>query len=428
MAPKGKGAKGGYAGGGGGGHTSSISLADVVAGGNAFAGLANASTPSAMPSMPGAQTNDVMQTMLLMQAMGSATGGKTNVSMSPLEMMQFRSAMQQQQQRQQFAEQQQQQVAITTAVSTAVAAAMEQYGVAPRLKPDRKPDETDAEAVGEDDDTKSNSSTKSGRQRRNKAQKLAHAEEEAAEQKRRAEAAEAQLAYIGRHAKEGYTSDGDKPSAKATREVKRLLASAKEFAKKSTPERVRQETREEGAVAGAKAARKMLGEAAEDEEEGEDSPHTAEVVDTPPSTKSRGRTKKKLSFKDAIALERQLATPKPYKIPKSQSQYAEAILKSLSDGLSHCEKIQPQAKVRPSVKGMLDPYASQIAAVVQQADRKGDKLIWRTKLTEGVGNTHGIHIKRREQLHDYVVRMLYQFVLNEVDIDEDAVLCTLVDT
>ena len=104
MAPKGRqGAKGGQTGGGGGG-TTAVSLADLVTGGNALSGLggrANASSPAAMPTPPGAPANDVLQSLMLMQAMGAGGGGKTTVSLSPLEVMQLRTSMQQQQREQQ---------------------------------------------------------------------------------------------------------------------------------------------------------------------------------------------------------------------------------------------------------------------------------------------------------------------------------------
>ena len=73
MAPKGRqGAKGGQTGGGGGG-TAAVSLAGLVTGGNALAGLgglATASSPAAMPTPPGTPANNVMQSLMLMQAMG----------------------------------------------------------------------------------------------------------------------------------------------------------------------------------------------------------------------------------------------------------------------------------------------------------------------------------------------------------------------
>ena len=247
---------------------------------------------------------------------------------------------------------------------------------------------TDADTeVCDDEKSHYSSGTKSSKLRTKKVAKLASAKEEAAQQRRRAEAAEAQLAYIGRHAKEGYTSDGDRPSAGAQRAVQKLLDEAAEYAGKSTPERVRQESREVGAAAGAKAARKVL--KAAEEAEGEDT--EGEDHRNPEPSQPRSR-RLKPSFKDAIAQQRKLATP--FKIPRSPAAYAEAILKSLTDGLTTCTTITPDAKVDPLIKGMLEPYAKAIAAVVKKADK--DRKVWYTKLTEGVGNTHGIHIKRRE--------------------------------
>ena len=96
MAPKANGRAGGGGGGyqGGGGKNNAISYAELVGGPAASPlaavggpAMATAANPSPIPGV----NNDVMQTMLMMNMMGG--GGKTNISVSPLELMQLKQAL-----------------------------------------------------------------------------------------------------------------------------------------------------------------------------------------------------------------------------------------------------------------------------------------------------------------------------------------------
>ena len=68
----------------------------------------------------------------------------------------------------------------------------------------------------------------------------------------------------------------------------------------------------------------------------------------------------------------------------------------------------------------MQPFAQKIVKVMLDADK--DKQVWQTKLAEGLGNTYGLDKKRHEGLEKYISRILLQFVVNDVDIEEDVVL------
>ena len=72
------------------------------------------------------------------------------------------------------------------------------------------------------------------------------------------------------------------------------------------------------------------------------------------------------------------------------------------------------------VKAHLQPFAKKIALVFTVADNR--KMVWVTKLAEGVGNTYGINKKRGEDLEAYICRVLSQLLCNGVDIDDDKTL------
>ena len=89
-------------------------------------------------------------------------------------------------------------------------------------------------------------------------------------------------------------------------------------------------------------------------------------------------------------------------------------------GLKLCDKIDNSISPDKDETAMLKPFAQKIMKVMLDADQ--DKQVWQSQLAEGVGNTFGLDKKRHEGLEKYISRVLLQFLVNEVDIGEDAVL------
>jgi hypothetical protein len=112
--------------------------------------------------------------------------------------------------------------------------------------------------------------------------------------------------------------------------------------------------------------------------------------------------------------------------------FAEAVLKSLSEALLQVKGVECPATVPKELKKQLESKAALFMCVIDRANKatkrkkdeaKGADRQFTVQLFEGLlADTHGIHKKGRESRVAWVARTLYHLIRENVDLEEDIFL------
>ena len=160
--------------------------------------------------------------------------------------------------------------------------------------------------------------------------------------------------------------------------------------------------------------------------EAEDDARVAAIDLSSPGTSSA------YSCADLIAAVKKSKSGVEKKSTLTPRNFAEAVLKSLSEALLQVKGVECPATVPNELKKQLESKAALFMCVIDRANKatkrkkdeaKGADRQFTVQLFEGLlADTHGIHKKGRESRVAWVARTLYHLIRENVDLEEDIFL------